>query len=132
MTDAIISPADYNRPMKKITILFGLFIIAVIILADTGHLGFLAFLYDFPNGDKVGHFVLYGILSFLVNLTFLRALRTRDPKRVAVIVSLLLALAIGAEEFSQRFFSTRTSSIMDLMCSYAGVALGAWLAYKKR
>ena len=117
--------------MKKLTILFAAFLLVIIILADTGSLGFLAFLYNFPYGDKAGHFILYGILSFLLNLTFLRSRPHSTSKRVAVSVTLILALAIGLEEFSQQFFSDRTASLVDLMFSYAGAALGAWLAWKR-
>jgi len=58
--------------MKYITILFALFMAAVVVAADRGTLpASIKALYDFPNGDKVGHFVLLGILSFLVNWTVL-------------------------------------------------------------
>ena len=116
--------------MKRWAILFGLFIVAVIILADKGQLGFLYFIYDFPYGDKVGHFILYGILSLLVNLTVFEARPHSDFKRLAIITSLILALLIGLEEYSQRFFSTRTSDIFDLAASYLGVVFFVWLAVK--
>ena len=118
--------------MKLITFtaLFAFLIIAIVILADSGHLGALGFVYSFRGGDKAGHFILFGILSFLLNLTFLRSLRTRPPKRVAVTVTLLLALAIGLDEWAQRFFPLRTSDWVDLTFSYLGVVLGAWIAFK--
>ena len=56
--------------MKWITVLFTLFILQVILWANTGTMpGALEMIYDFPNGDKVGHFILFGTLSFLVNKT---------------------------------------------------------------
>jgi VanZ family protein len=111
--------------MKKLAIFFAAFLLVIIILADTSSLGFLAFVYDFPYGDKAGHFLLFGIFSFLLNLTFLRSRPHSTSKRVAVPVTLILALAIGVEEYSQGFFAGRTSSIVDLIFSYAGVTLGA-------
>ena len=54
--------------MKWLTILFALFLILIIVLADTGRLGMLAIVYQIPYADKVGHFVLYGILTLLINL----------------------------------------------------------------
>ena len=117
--------------MKTITLLFAAFILAVIVLADGGHLGFLNFVYDFPYGDKAGHFILYGILSFLVNLTFLRSLPFRTSKLVAVTVTLILALAIGLEEWSQNFFPKRSPDWVDLAFSYAGVTVGLWAAWKR-
>lgn len=118
--------------MKILTALFALFIVVVIVLADTDRLGVLEVFYRFPYGDKVGHFVLYGILTFLVNLTTLRSRRFSDPKRAAVILTLTLALLIAAEEFSQRYFANRTFSVSDLLFGYAGMLLGMWLAFKKQ
>ncbi|MBI5932887.1 MAG: VanZ family protein [Chloroflexi bacterium] len=114
--------------MKVLAALFALFIVAVIALADTNRIGFLKELYDFPHGDKAGHFILYGILSFLLNASFVRALRHRPARRILFFVSLLLALAIGIEEWSQVLVPGRTPDWCDLLFSYLGVAAGAWMA----
>ena len=116
--------------MKYVAALFALFIVAVIVLADTNQLGFIKALYDFPNGDKAGHFLLYGILSLLLNLTLLRSRRFPDPRRAAWTLTLLLALAIGLEELSQTLVPERTPDWWDLLFSYLGVAMGAWAARK--
>ncbi|MFZ5855945.1 MAG: VanZ family protein [Chloroflexota bacterium] len=116
--------------MKILTAFFALFIILVIVLADIDRLGVLEVLYRFPYGDKVGHFILYGILTLLVNLTALRSSRFSDPKRAALTATLILALLVAAEEFSQRYFANRTFSISDLLFGYAGMLLGMWLAWK--
>src|SRR5688572_22012801 len=100
--------------MKYIATFFTLFILAVIFLANRGQLGPIARMYDFPYGDKVGHFVLFGLLSFFLTLTFLRALPNRNPKLVALSMGLVLALLIGAEEYSQKFFEKRTFDLIDL------------------
>jgi VanZ family protein len=118
--------------MKILTALFTLFILVVILLADMGRLGVLEVLYRFPYGDKAGHFFLYGILTFLVNLTALRSRRFSDPKRAALTATLILALLVAAEEFSQRYFANRTFSLSDLVFGYAGMLLGMWLAFKKQ
>ena len=118
--------------LKWITILFTLFIIAVIISADTGTLPFLVgWLYNFQNGDKLGHFILYGILAFLLNKSALVLLPKRNPLRLVLAVSLLLAILIGLEEWSQSLFPARTMSFVDLAASYAGVALFAFLAFQQ-
>lgn len=50
--------------MKYIAILFTLFIITIIILADKNALPpFVRAIYDFPNGDKFGHFILLDSLA---------------------------------------------------------------------
>ena len=79
--------------MKRITILFSLFIVLIIVLADRGQLGVLGFLNSIPYADKAGHFILYGILTLLLDLTFIRSLPHRSPKRVVYSVGISLALA---------------------------------------
>ncbi len=39
--------------MKRLAIIFGLFIVVIVVLADMRQLGFLYAVYDFPFGDKV-------------------------------------------------------------------------------
>jgi len=63
--------------MKRLAIFFGVFIVVIIILADEGKLGFLHAVYDFPYGDKAGHFILCGKLSLVVNLSVFEA---RPPR----------------------------------------------------
>jgi VanZ family protein len=116
--------------MKWLTVLFTVFIIVAIVLANNGKLGSLHFIYDFPNGDKAGHFILFGILTFLLDLTFFQAFPLVDRKRVAVVIGLILALLIGLEEYSQKYFPGRTFSLFDLFASYVGVFFFSWLALK--
>ena len=118
--------------MKWLTILFTLFIILIIVLADTGHLGILKTINEIPFGDKAGHFVLYGILTLLFDLTFFRSVPAAGRMRVAVTIGLILALLIGLEEFSQRNFSNRTFSLGDLAASYLGVLFFSWLALRTK
>lgn len=118
--------------MKWLTILFALVLIGIIVLADTGRLGILGVVYRIPYADKVGHFVLYGILALLVNLTLFRALPNQSRILIAVISGLVLALLIGLEEFSQRSFPNRTFSLADLGASYLGVIVFSWLAVRAK
>ena len=116
--------------MKWLAILFALFIALIIILADAGKLGVLGFINQIPYGDKAGHFLLFGILTLLLDLTFIRSLPNRDPKLVALLVGLILALLIGAEEYSQQFFNSRTFSLLDLAFSYLGLIFFSWVALR--
>jgi hypothetical protein len=120
----------YYLVLKWLTILFLLFIILIIILADTGNLGIFAILYHIPFADKAGHFILYGILALLINLTLFRSIPNQNRIRVAVISGLVLIFLIGIEEFSQRSFANRTFSVEDLTASYLGVVFFSWLAIK--
>lgn len=116
--------------MKWLTILFGAFILLVIVLADTGYLGFLAIVYEIPRADKFAHFLLYGILALLIDLTRMRSHPDHSRGRIALFSGLVLALLIGLEEFSQRLFANRTFSMVDLTASYLGVFFFSWLAVK--
>ncbi len=113
-----------------LTVLFTLFIILVIVLADLGRLGVLNYINRIPYADKVGHFILYGILALLINLTLFRSFPSRRRIGVDVVSGLILALLIGLEEFSQRSFATRTFSLGDLSASYLGLICFSWLAIK--
>lgn len=118
-----------------LTVLFALFIVSIIILADTGNLGILARINRIPYADKAGHFILYGILSLLVNLALFRSLSpsTRlgtSRKWIAISSGLILFILIGLEEFSQRNLATRTFSASDLTASYLGVIFFSWLAVR--
>jgi len=117
--------------MKWIAILFTLFILLIIVMADAGILAhYLGFLYLYPYGDKVGHFTLYGILTFLLDLSLFHSAPAHSWKSLAVKCGLILALLIGIEEFSQQFFSNRTFDLVDLTFSYLGVIFFSWLALK--
>jgi len=116
--------------MKRWAVLFGVFMVVIIILADTGHLGKLGLIYAFPGGHWVGHFVLFGLLSFVANLSVFEERPKADRKRLAISTSLILVLFIGLEEFIQRFFPTRHSDWLDFSFSCLGVILFAWLAFR--
>jgi polysaccharide biosynthesis protein VpsQ len=116
--------------MKWLTFLFTLFIILIIIFADLGKLGVFGIINQIPNGDKAGHFILYGILTLLLNLTFIRALPARNPKLIVATIGLILILIIGVEEYSQQFFDRRTYDLVDLTFSYLGVVCFSLVALK--
>ena len=118
--------------MKWLAFFFTLFIILIIILADLGQLGFLKILNQIPFGDKIGHFVLYGILTLLLDLSLTRALPNPNRKLIILRIASILALLIGLEEYSQQFFAKRTFDLVDLTFSYLGVTFFSWLALKNK
>ena len=124
--------------MKRLALLFGLFIVIIVILADTRRLAPLGFIYDFPYGDKVGHFFLFGLFSLVVNLAVFESRWApaagislkRDYRRPAAVTSLIIAFFVALEEFSQMWFPSRTFSLFDLSASFLGIAFFTWLALK--
>jgi VanZ family protein len=117
--------------MKWLAILFTFLLLLIIVLADMGALPhFLQFWKDLPYGDKVGHFILYGILTLLVDLALFRSRPNQSRKLLVLTSGMILALLIGLEEFSQRYFANRTFSLKDLAASYLGIIFFSWLALR--
>ena len=116
--------------MKWLTLVFTLFILLIIILADQGKLGILGVFNQIPLGDKVSHFILYGILTLLLDLTLIRSLPNRSPKLIVLGMGLILVLIAGLEEYSQQFFARRTYDLVDLSFSYMGVIFFSWRAIR--
>ena len=114
--------------MKWLIGLFVVLLIAIVIMADRGQLPrFVVAIYSYPGGDKLGHFILMGILSFLVNLALMSRSTPRLSRRV-LLGNLIILVVVGMEEVSQLLFKTRTFSFSDLASSYAGILCFAYLA----
>lgn len=108
---------------KILAAAFALFVLWVILSADLGRMpSFIHALYDFPQGDRVGHVVIYGIFAALLARAFPRPLRWGRFRLPASIT--VLALFAAAEECSQSLFSSRTVDLVDLACSFLGISLG--------
>ncbi|MBT3314905.1 MAG: hypothetical protein HN390_09850 [Anaerolineae bacterium] len=123
---------------KRISILLVIFALIIVILADSGNLPRpIKNLYDFPYGDKVGHFLLTGLLSLVLNWTALTSRASKaarngadiKPAFVVLAVSLTLTFFVTLEELSQQLFPRRTFSLLDLLFSYAGIVLFAWATW---
>ncbi|MFC3150831.1 VanZ family protein [Litoribrevibacter euphylliae] len=81
-----------------------------------------------PNGDKIGHLMIFGVLTFMLNLTLLgKSVRLGVPgvkKGVQVNLALLLVgLFAVTEEFSQLYIASRNFDFMDLGCDAVGMAV---------
>ena len=113
-----------NRLWAIFGIFFLVFFVYVVYSANQGTLPFfIRRLYMFPGGDKLGHFILLGIASFFAN----QVLYPRHFLvfgKVFFIGSLIVLVAITAEEISQMFLTNRTFDLIDLSCSYLGIIGG--------
>ncbi len=111
---------------------FVLFFFLVLVAANAGFgQRYWAFLGDWPAGDKVGHFALFGTLAFLVEAGWRRRCfgggdgggrRRRFPVGIVGV-----AIFAVVEELSQAFLPTRGFDWWDMVASLAGVA-AAWAA----
>ena len=75
---------------------------------------------DFEHGDKLGHFLAYGVLMFWFCLLYLKT-------RVRILYAAgFIAMGIGLE-FIQGWLVYRTYDPLDMLANTIGVALG-WTA----
>jgi polysaccharide biosynthesis protein VpsQ len=119
---------DRTVAMKWLTAAFAALLIAMVILADRGQLPqILIRIRDFPGGDKVGHFILIGTLSCLLNVS-LRCARWRIGPLSILKGSNVVAVLATIEEFSQLAFASRSFSLSDLAANYAGIVVFGWIA----
>jgi len=117
--------------MQKIFILaaigFSAFLGFIIYTANTGNeMPAQQLVRSIDHGDKVAHFLLFGALSFLLNL----AVTTKSFRwrRLSIYRgTALVAVFAVFEEGSQRFISSRSFDYFDLLADLMGVALFAFV-----
>jgi VanZ family protein len=122
--------------IKRLAIVFALFLFAIIFLADLGFLRPVLFLVSRVDYlDKILHFLLIGTLTFLVSSALVEALPSLNPKWVLLSAVFILAVVFTLEEISQGPIRGRDSSWADLAANYAGILVFgglAWLRVRKR
>ena len=99
----------------------------VAIITEVAYLGLLPrWSGGLPHADKLLHFLLFGLLAFLVHL-WLRGRRVALG-RVALPLALPLVLVPAAlEELAQLLSRSRSADVTDLLCDLAGMLLFVWL-----
>lgn len=80
-----------------------------------------------PSGDKIGHFLVYGIMALLLNysLRFARVSILRTMVYTGSVVVLSFAII---EEFTQLAFESRTFDYADMAADIAGIAVFSLLS----
>ncbi|QIZ78844.1 VanZ family protein [Ferrimonas lipolytica] len=119
-----------------IALLFFGFILWVIYLANTGQSSvFFGLVRQVPYGDKVGHFMLFGLLTLLANWG-LRFRKVNLGSIPMLLGTFLVVLFVLVEEISQAWLPSRTLDWRDLLADAAGIGLfhglSWWLAAKKQ
>lgn len=114
--------------MEILLCVYVLILAVIIFLADRkGTRYLLNFVGNIPYGDKLGHFLLMGIFSLLLNLV-LDAKIIKIGKIRYLLGSLIVLVVVTLEEFSQIFISGRSFDWGDLIFDYAGIFLFGELA----
>ena len=113
----------------KILLIVYVFVLAVIIFIASrrGTSYLLQFVGNIPYGDKLGHFLLMGGFSFLLNLV-LDARAIGFLKFKFLLGSLIVLLVVTLEEISQIFVAGRTFDQSDLIFDFLGIFLFGELA----
>jgi polysaccharide biosynthesis protein VpsQ len=119
------------KNIKRITILYLILILLIIALANQGeYIHILRSLVgSIPYGDKLGHFILMGFLSFFVNLS-LNCQKIKVFQLSVLKGSVIVLLIVTFEEFSQIFIDNRSYDLLDLTFDYLGIWVFGQLALK--
>lgn len=129
-SDGTESSTKKSMVMKSLKIipalLFFLFICYVIYTADRDDDNWLLRLPGIiPFGDKLGHFLLYGIMAWLANISINHRTIHIGNRRIPLGSLLIFSFACG-EEFTQLAFPHRTFDWTDMLCDLLGIGLFSW------
>lgn len=107
--------------IKILAALYILVLAGIVVLADIKETQYLFRpVRRLPYGDKIGHFLLMGMFSLVVNLV-LKARTVRVWKLSYLLGSLIVLAIVTAEEFSQIFIRGRSFDLTDLAADWAGI-----------
>lgn len=102
-------------------LVFFTFILWIIFLANTGSNNILFdIIRSIPNGDKFGHFFLYGMLTLVINLE-LKSKTINIGKYNLLLGTVLVCIFVVLEELSQGFIPSRTLDYQDLLADAMGI-----------
>ena len=118
-----------HKKISLLGIVFFLFIIWIIYLANSGlNSIFFDFVKTIPFGDKLGHFILFGSLTFFA--TIILKFRTFSIGKFHIYYGFTFVSAfVIIEEFSQIFIASRTFDLLDLSADFIGIITATILAY---
>ena len=95
---------------------------AVLLAADLGLMpNISAFVQGNSGLDKVGHFILVGILAWLFNSAFRLGQLNLGGLRI-FIGTIVVVTVVTLEEVAQLWIYTRRFELIDLLAGYLGIA----------
>ncbi len=104
-----------------LTLAFLILIVCIVTVANLDmDVFWLVFIRNTNGGDKVGHFLLFGVMALLTNWTFkYRGIRWPWLQLGALLVFSFAAL----EEVTQIWIDNRTFDYWDLLMDFSGIAV---------
>ena len=107
--------------IKILAALYILVLAGIVVLADIKETQYLFRpVRRLPYGDKIGHFLLMGMFSLVVNL-ILKARIVCVWKLSYLLGSLIVLAIVTTEEFSQIFVRGRSFDLTDLAADWSGI-----------
>ena len=108
--------------IRLLFFLYCIFIVAVLLAADLGLMPKIsAFVQGYSGLDKVGHFILVGILAWLLNSAFRLGQLNLGGLRI-FIGTIVVVTVVTLEEVAQLWIYTRRFELIDLLAGYLGIA----------
>lgn len=109
--------------LSALTIVFGCFIGWIIYMANTGqYTPFFGLVRSIPYGDKLGHVMIFGLLTLGGNI--MTKFKLVELSVVKVFVGTLVVATFALlEELSQHFVAARTLDMGDLLADAIGITL---------
>jgi hypothetical protein len=112
---------DMQKFFNITAVLFSLFILSIIYLANTGgNVAAMTAVRSVMHGDKIAHFFLFGTLGFVLNLAFFCKTWRWFGIPIYRGTALVLLFAI-IEESSQYFITRRNFDLMDMLADVLGL-----------
>lgn len=113
------------------SIIFFLFIVMMIVLADLDRKNLILDIgRSIPHGDKIAHFILFGMLALLLNIA-LRFKKVEAGRRKFHLGSVLVLIFAVVEECSQLAFSSRTFDLVDMLFDLLGIGILSSVSFRK-
>ncbi|NQZ90179.1 MAG: VanZ family protein [Colwellia sp.] len=110
-----------HKLISILSVAFLGFIAWIIYLANTAQNSvFFEFVASIPNGDKLGHFCLFGLLTLGANFAFKLKCITLMSSNI-YIGSVVVFVLVLVEELSQYFIPNRTLDATDLLADFVGI-----------
>ena len=112
--------------LRWLTLAYASTLMLLVAAADRGTLK-VSYLTVLPAADKIGHFLLMGLMSYLINSAL--GGQRLSWRRLSVLKgSAFLSLLVAAEELSQLWLTHRNFELADLAADAAGIWLFGRLA----
>lgn len=120
--------------MLILFILFVAFLVTLSVLKSNGVIiSSFDYLGAIPYHDKIGHFVLMGILAYLMLIVLLPWLGKKLSERASIAaIIMLLTVLIGLEEMSQQYISTRSCCWSDFLFGVLGILVATYFYISRK